>query len=329
MGDNMKKIYGLVFALLLMFTLASCGGDTPEEINVIYTTVYPMQYLLEEIGGDTVTVKRVPGSTMHSHDDTIAFSAKDQIDMINADLLFYIDGGVDSYIPNIEETVFKDGPVELVNVSEYVSYADVCYSHDQHDHSDEEAAQEVEETCEGNSLSEDPHFWLDANRMLDALELVKDKLIVTYPDNSELYTNNYTVLRAAIEKLNQDYQAMAEEAVKPIITTTLLFNYFHEAYDVEILSLTTSVHTSEVDPGSIIELVAEALVHEIHYIIFEKNTNFPAGEEVLVQLLEQDETAQKEEIHGLGNLTQDEIDTGANYISIMYENLRVLEEATK
>ena len=324
----MKKTLGVILALVLVFTLAGCGNNNPGDENVIYTTVYPMQYLVEEIGGDTVTVKRVPGSTMHSHDDTIAFSAKDQIDMINADLLFYVDGGVDTYIPNIEDTVFTDSPVELVNVSKFVSYAEVCYSHD-HTHEEEGVADNGNETCDANSLYEDPHFWLDPNRMLVALELVKDKLIVTYPENSELYTNNYTVLKASLEKLEQDYQAVADEVVKPIITTTLLFNYFHEAYDIEILSLTTSVHTSEVDPGSIIDIVNEAVLHDIHYIIFEKNSNFPAGEEVLTQLLEVDQTAQKAELHGLGNLTQDEITNGSSYISIMYENLTVLDESTK
>ena len=323
----MKKTLGVILALLFVFTLAGCGNNNPGDENVIYTTVYPMQYLVKTIGGDTVTVRRVPGSTMHSHDDTIAFSAKDQIDMINADLLFYIDAGVDTYIPNIEETVFKDGPVELVNVSEFVTYAEVCFSHD-HTH-EEEGAEVTTDTCDANSLSDDPHFWLDPNRMLVALELVKDKLIVTYPNNSELYTNNYTVLKASLEKLEQDFQAVADEAVKPIITTTLLFHYFKEAYDIEILSLTTSVHSSEVDPGGIIDIVNEAVYHDIHYIIFEKNANFPAGEEVLRQLLEVDETALKAELHGLGNLTQDEIDKGASYISIMYENLVVLEAATK
>ena len=249
----MKKVTGLVLTFLIVFTLAGCGDDNTENENVIYTTTYPMQYLLEQIGGDTVTVTRVPGSTMHSHDDTIAFSAKDQIDMINADLLFYVDGGVDTYIPNIIDTVFKDGPVELVNVSEYVVYEQVCYS-DNHIHDEEtEVIQQETETCDANSLSEDPHFWLDPNRMIIALELVKDKLIVTYPENSELYTNNYTVLRAALDKLNEDYGAMAELATKPMVTTTLLFHYFHTAYEIEIISLTTSVHTTEVDATSIIE----------------------------------------------------------------------------
>lgn len=324
----MKKSLGFILAFLLVFTLAGCGDNTEVDENVIYTTVYPMQFLLEEIGGDTVTVKRVPGSTMHSHDDTVAFSAKDQIDMINSDLLFYIDGGLDTYIPNIEETVFVDGSVELVNVSEFVNYSKVCYSHE-HTHEEEGEPDEEDETCDVNSLSEDPHFWLDPNRMLVALELVKDKLIVRYPDNSEVYTNNYTVLKAALEKLEEDYQLMADEVTKPIITTTLLFNYFHESYDIEILSLTTSVHTSEVDPGSIIGIVNEAVLHDIHYILFEKNTNFPAGEEVLSQLLEVDTTAQKAELHSVNNLTQDEIDNGASYISIMYENLSVLSNATK
>jgi zinc transport system substrate-binding protein len=323
----MKKIIGLFLIALLALTLAGCGDNGVDEENVVFTTVYPMQYLLEAIGGNTITVKRVPGSTMHSHEDTISFSAKDQIEMMNSSLLFYVDGGVDTYIPNIKETVFDQGVVELVNVSEYVEYAQVCYS----DHHDEAEHDETttDGTCDENSLSDDPHFWLDPNRMLDALELVKDKLIVKFPENSDLYTNNYVVLKAALEKLNDDYQLMADAATKPIITTTLLFHYFHEAYDIEIISLTTSVHTTEVDPGSMISIIDSAILYEIHNIVFEMNTNFPAGEEVLEQLISQDSTASKVSLHGLGNLTTEEIEAGKTYMSIMYENLNILNQITK
>jgi zinc transport system substrate-binding protein len=323
----MKKILVLILSLFTVLTLSACGDDE-EYTNVVYTTVYPMQFLLEEIGGNTITVLRVPGSTTHSHEDTITFDAKDQIDMMNADLLFYVGGGVDTYIPNLKETVFDDGVVTLVDVSETVSYVEVCYT-DTHDHDGEEVHDEEPVTCDENSMSEDPHFWLDPVRMLQAATLVKDKLIVQYPENSELYNNNFRVLEAALEKLDEDFQEMADLATKPIIATTMLFNYIHVRYEIEYISLTNSVHTEEVDSGTIIDMIDEALFHEVHTIVFEANTNFPAGETFLEQLLLEDPLAEKASMHGLGNLTEDEITSGYNYLSIMYENLEVLEEATK
>ena len=318
----MKKIVMIALSLVLFMTLSACKPE--DEIDeIIYVTVYPMQYLVEQIAGETVLVKRVPGSTVHS--ESIDWSAKEIIDMINSDILFYVNGGVDTYIPDSSET-FAEGTVTLIDVSQNIAYNQVCYSHD-HAH----LMPEVDplEDCDDNSLSDDPHFWLDPVRMLQAAELVKDKLIVTYPDNSELYENNFTVLSAALEKLDDDYTLMADEASKPIITTVMLFTYWYDRYDLEILSLVTSPHSSETIPGDIIEFVNEANFHNIHYILFEKNANSPAGDQVLTGLLAIDDTAAARYLHGLGNLTVEEMEIGSTYMSIMYDNLDVLIEATK
>ena len=67
----------------------------------------------------------------------------------------------------------------------------------------------------------------------------------------------------------------------------------------------------------------------VHFVLFEKNTNSPAGDGVLDELLKLDETASAAYLHGLGNLTTIELETGLNYMSIMYENLDILKLATK
>lgn len=312
-------------SFVLFMTLTACKNDDEIE-EVIYVTVYPMQYLVEQIGGDTVLVKRVPGSTVHS--ESIDWSAKEIIDMINSDLLFYVNGGVDTYIPDNADSTFSDGDVELIDVSQYIAYNQVCYSHE-HEHESDQADPDSILECDENSLADDPHFWLDPVRMLKAAELVRDKLIVTYPENSELYENNYTVISAALEKLNDDYQEMADEAIKPIISTLMLFTYWHIRYDIEIMSIVTSPHSSESIPSDLIDYVNEAQYHFIHVILFEKNTNSPAGDQVLEALQELDEEAIALYLHGLGNLTNEEIDNGSTYMSIMYDNLDVLKEATK
>ena len=319
----MKKILMITLSMMLFLTLTGCK-DNDEIEEVIYVTVYPMQYLIEEIAGDTVVVKRVPGSTVHS--ESIDWSAKEIIDMINADLLFFVNAGVDSYIPDNADSTFADGDVELIDVSQYITYNRVCYSHE-HTHLEPDDNPILD--CDENSLSDDPHFWLDPIRMQQAAELVRDKLIVTYPENSELYENNYTVITAALEKLHDDYQEMADDAIKPIITTAMLFTYWHDRYNIEIMSVVTSPHSSETVPSDLIEFVGEAQNHFVHHILFEKNTNSPAGEQVLEALQNVDPTAIALYLHGLGNLTNDEIDNGSTYMSIMYDNLEVLNEATK
>lgn len=324
----MKKVMMFVLLVLLVFTASACNKNDAESENVVYVTVYPMQYLVETIAGDTVDVKRVPGSTVHG--ESIDWSAKEIIDMINADLLFYVNGGVDTYIPNNIDTTFKDASVDLVDISQYVSYNEICFT-DSDTHDEEEGEDDHDEilVCDENSLSPDPHFWLDPVRMLQAAELVKEKLIIAYPENTTLFQNNFTALNAALEKLDDDFQSMAESATNPLITTVLLFSYWKDRYDLEILSISNTLHTSQDIPGDIIYFVNVASDNSIHYIMFEKNVNSPAGDQVLQQLQLEDPTASALYLHGLGNLTTDEDTSGATYISIMYDNLNALKLASK
>lgn len=320
----MKKILSILVMFVILLTLSACKTTNGDDRPVIYVTVYPMQYLVEEIVGDTVNVKRVPGSSAHG--ESVDWSAKEIIDMLDADLLFYIHGGADDYVPNNESTVFEDGNVELVDMSQHIEYNLVCYSHD---HDEEDGDHNEEEVCDETALSEDPHFWLDPVRMLQAATFIKDKLISTYPENQELYNNNYTVLSSALEKLDDDYTEMAEAATKPIITTVMLFTYWEARYDIHIMPITNDAHSTEANAGDIIELVEHAVEDGIMYVLFEKNANSPAGEQVLQALREEVPTATVLYLHGLGNLTQTEIDNGSTYLSIMYDNLDTLDSATK
>jgi zinc transport system substrate-binding protein len=319
----MKKVW-LLLVILLVTALSACRGDDGDDRPVIYVTVYPMEFLVSELAGDLVVVKHVPGVT--SHGASVDWSGRDIIDMNEADLLFYVHAGADDYIPN-NANVFEDGDVELVNMSQHLTYNLVCY---QHSHEEEDGLhQEEPETCDSSSLTEDPHFWLDPVLMADAAAFVKDKLISTYPEQETLINNNYTVLSSSLEKLHQDFQAMADLATKPIITTVMLFTYWHARYDIDILSITSDAHSSESNPGDLIELLEHALEHDIHHVLFERNANSPAGSQLLSDLRLQVPDASALYLHGMGKLTEDEYDAGATYLTLMYDNLDALELATK
>lgn len=320
----MKRILLFIATILIVITLSACKKSLCEGENCIYVTVYPMQYLVEQIAGDYVDVVRVPGSNVHSK--SIDWSAKEIIDMKNADILFYINGGVDTYIPEKETSVFNESNVKLVDISNTVVYNEVCFSHE-HDHTGEEIEEPL--VCDENSLSEDPHFWLDPLRMLQAARVVRDELVLEFPENELVFMDNFEILKLKLETLDAAFQVMAEEATKPIITTVMLFTYWHVRYDIEILPITTSLHSTESSASDIIYFAEEAGLHEVHFVLFEKNTNSPAGDGVLDELLKLDETASAAYLHGLGNLTTIELETGLNYMSIMYENLDILKLATK
>ncbi len=317
----MKKILLLTALFVSVLSLSACKEPTNSDTPTVYITVYPMRFLIEEIAGDTVTVMQVPGVT--SHTNSVDWSAKEIIDMIESDLLFYIHGGADDYIPNNAD-LFTSGDVELIDMSQHIDYNLVCYTH-----THEEETQEIQETCDDAMLSEDPHFWLDPVRMAEAALFVKDKLIATYPENEALYNNNYTVLSSSLDKLHLDYQEMADEATKPIITTVMLFTYWHVRYDIEIMSITSDAHSTESNPGDLIDVLNFATTNSIQHIMFEYNANSPAGDQLLSDLQTSTPEASALYLYGLGQITDEEKSNGSTYLTLMYENLTALETATK
>lgn len=323
MGDEMRKIFLLLTIAVMAITLTGCNNTPREDTNVVYITVYPMQFLVEEIAGDTIEVNIVPGT---SHSSGNPWTAQEIISMSDSDLLFYVNGGADSYVES-NASLFEGENVMLVDMSQHIEYNEICLSHDDHDDDDEEHEETV--VCDENSLTPDPHFWLDPVKMLIAAEFVKDKLIATFPDNQELYNNNYTVLEATLTQLDLDFQLMADEATSPILTTVRLFTYFHERYGIEMESMTNDIHESEEQAGAIIEFLDYAAANDISYIMFEKHINSPLGEKVLTALQGTNSEASKLELHGLGFITVDEEENGSTYITIMYDNLEALNLSTK
>lgn len=330
----MKKILTLVIVILIGVSLSGCNRTETDDRPVVYVTVYPVGFLVEEISEGTINVQRVPGSNTHS--DGFSFTPKQVISMKNSVYIFYVGANLDNYIPDNEVELFSSGSVELVHIGEYIEFAQVCYdshshSHDEEDHVEETEEDHVEEplVCDEMQLSDDPHFWLDPKRMIEVAALVRDKLTEEFPDNALMYSTNYANLVSELQQLDTSYQDMANNATKPIITTNMLFNYWTDSYGLEIFSLTPDAHNDNTIPSDIIGFRDEAVFHEIHYILFETNANSPAGEAVLSELVKIDNTADKAYLHGLASLTQEELDAQEDYLSLMYKNLVVLIEATK
>lgn len=320
----MKKITLLLASFLLAFTLAGCGQDDESGQNVVYTTTYPLYYLLEEIGEDVLDVKYVPGSQVHgeSHD----WSQKEIIDMQDSDYLFYVGAGLDTYITANLDSVFKDQDVELVKMEDHIDIIEVELAH-HHEEDDDEDHHD-----DDNGYTEvipDPHFWLDASRMQEVAELIYEKLVVMYPEDDALLENNYVHVDMLLEKLQQDYTEALSDKDKPIVTNVKLFSYYEDAYDLDLhpLTLNAHAHEDETVPNDLETFVNFVIDHDLNYILFEKNATSPAGDTLVSEVNKTEHSVEKLYLHPIGNITTDELNENQSYITLMYDNLESLENA--
>ena len=119
-----KKLF-FIISLLTIMLLSACGAKstttektaTGTEKLSIYTTVYPLQYFTERIGGDYVDVKSIypAGADEHTFDPT----QKDMMALADSDLFFYIGLGLEGFVENAEKTM-KNEHVKMIATAEAI-----------------------------------------------------------------------------------------------------------------------------------------------------------------------------------------------------------------
>jgi len=321
----MKKLSALLLLFLSLLTSQAC--TTQYETYDVYSTVYPMHFLAEQIGKNVVTSGLVPGVT--NHHDSVDWSAQDIKAMIHADFLFYVGVGFDPYIDQKFVELFQNKPVQLIKIETakdednlpYVELIEgVVHEHD-HDHEDE---------VHGHSaLGIDPHFWMSPKRMIQAARLVYETFIQKYPGYQATLQNNYQVLISQLASLSAQLQAAVDRQTKVVLTATNIYGYLRVDYGFDSLSISPGYHeeTEQFTVQEKDEIVQEAIFHQIKFILYEKNTSSPLSNAIFQALQTQGHQPVKLEYHILHNLFQDDYQNNRHYLSIMTQNILLLETA--
>jgi len=106
----MKKLYLLLLVAVLALFTAACGdksstsqkSDDKDTLS-IYTTVYPLSYFAQRIGGDFVEVSSIYPAGANEH--TFEPTQKDMMKLADANIFFYIGLGLEGFVENAKKTL--------------------------------------------------------------------------------------------------------------------------------------------------------------------------------------------------------------------------------
>ena len=253
------------------FVLAGCStagdsnsaGGAEGDALTVKASFYPLEFLVDEIGGDKVSVESLtpPGTDAHS----LELSPKVVNELSVSDAVVYLHG----FQSAVDAAVAEAGPSHVLDVTDAAKLAETGASHDhdhgeeehadhdhadedahEHDHADEDAhehddhdeedhdehAHDNHDHADGHDdheeeghdhhhdLDGDPHFWLDAERMAGVATQIGDFLGEVDAENADFYKEN----AAAVSKEMQD---LAEEMKTGLaICTQDTFIVSHEAF---------------------------------------------------------------------------------------------------
>ena len=292
----LMRVRSALLRLLSVAVVASCtacGPVFPDHGKVQVATGFsPLAYAAQRIGGDLVQVTNLtqPGAEPHDLELTI----QETVAIAEGDLVVYEKG----FQPAVDSSVEQNATHEVLDVTRaarLVPYAD-------------------------NPDQLDPHFWQDPGRYADVADAIAADLVKADPAHADTYRANAAALRRDLRRLSHQYAAgLAHCARDTVVVSHDAFGYLSRfGIRVEpILGLSPGAEPTPADLQRLQELIREDGITTV----FSERLVSPRT----AQSLAGDLGITSRVLDPIEGLTA--ADSQQDYLSLMRENLRSLEQA--
>ncbi|MBM7570865.1 metal ABC transporter solute-binding protein, Zn/Mn family [Aquibacillus albus] len=333
--------------LAIAFTLFVLGGcateqstQSSEESDVlnIYTTLYPLEYFVKEIGGTHVEVVSIlpAGADHHTYEPT----SKTLTDIATGDAFIYSGAQLETYAKKIQDALENESVIhveasngiallEYQGEDEHAHEEEHGHEEDEHAHEEEEHGHEEDEHAHEEDAQDhdhgdvDPHVWLDPIRAISLAENIKDTLVELKPGAEQDFEKNFDDLKAKLEKLDEDFHRKLESQERSEIAVThAAYGYWEKAYGLKQISIAGLSSFDEPSQKQIERVIDTVKNYHIKYLLFEQNI-----EPKVAKVIQNEANLEALHIHNLSTLTEEDRNNDEDYFTLMYQNLDVLEKA--
>ena len=316
----MKKnlsIAAIVASLGLI--LSGCSPSDSESkasgaVKVV-AAMYPLEFVATAIGGDLVSVENFTPPGVEPHDLELTPSQVVKLD--DADLLLFISG----FQPALEEAAQQSAPANSLDLLSVDGLNLLTATEDGHDHSHDHGAEDKpadEEAHSDEEMVNDPHVWLDPERLIVVAKAAASKLSEVNPENADAFASNLAAFVTELEALDAKFTTGLATCERDLIVTShAAFGYLADAYGLSQEAIAGLSPESEPTPKRLNEIGKEAKADGTTTIFFET-----LASPKIAQTLADDlniEAAVLDPIEGISE--------GQTYFSIMESNLEALRKA--
>lgn len=309
----MKCLRIPIIALLLLLTACQTdeAKDKDDDTLLIYTSIYPLAYIMEEIAGTEADVQSIypPGVDAHTYEP----SSREITKMANADALIYLGAGMESFAETAADAL-QQQDIELIELGKDKT----LFAEHEHDGAEEEDHEHAHHDL-------DPHVWLDPLRMIEMGEQIVKELEKLSPDNASLYEENFARFKENMLALDQEFlDTLTAKDEKDILVAHAAYGYWEDRYGIQQIAISGLSSSDEPSQKELTKIATLAKEKDIEYVIFDQSTS-----NRIATIIQEHIGAEKLEVHNLEVLTETDIENGEDYLSLMKKNLNVLDKATK
>ena len=325
------RAWGMVAVVVAAIIVAACGapegrptteatkagtgtGQAGPGKPVVVTTFYPLEYLAKRIGAERIVVSGlVPaGTEPHDWEPTPG----DIVSINDADVFIYQGAGFEAWA----ERVVRDLPQGTPLVVEATAGLEVMEGEG---HEEEGSSSGTPQNDRPSQEELDPHLWLDPSLYLREAQAIETALSQADPDGRSVYAANLVKLTADLNSLDADLKAgLAVCERRTIVTSHTAFSYFVKRYDLRQIPVSGISPEEEPSPARLREIIDTVKAEGATHIFFETLLNREVAETIA-----QETGAKTLVLNPIEGLTADEAGAGADYVSIMRQNLANLRLA--
>lgn len=269
----------------------------------VVATFYPLAEFARQVGGvDVVAVTATPpGVEPHDFEPTPQQVAS----LYRANLLLMNGGGVDAWASQLAPALSRAG-VRVLEMQPLMGPLLTPAARD----------------AAGGAVF-DEHFWLDPKLAQKEVEAIRDALMAIDPSHAEGYRSRAASYIRALQDLDHDFaRGLADCRIRSVVTSHASLGYLARAHGFQQIAITGISPEETPSAGALAAIARQVRQLGIRYIFFETLVS-PA----LAQTLAREVGAQTLVFNPLEGLTDDELARGANYLSVMRENLTHLRTA--
>ncbi|NEP17299.1 MAG: metal ABC transporter substrate-binding protein, partial [Leptolyngbya sp. SIO4C1] len=273
---ELSRLQALSLALLAGLSLGGCElADTEATTNVerpqVVATSTILADLTQAVGGDNIEVVSIlqPGDDPHIYEPV----PRDTIAIEQADLIFYNGFNLEPELIRLISGTGSDSPKVAVG----------------------EVAEPLSFQYQGQTQP-DPHVWGDVENAIAMVAAIRNSLIELDPESAADYTANAAQLTAQLIELDawiEQQIATIPPEQRRLVTTHDAFQYYTEAYGLEVLGTLIGISTEEQPSAQTVQRLVESIKAAGVPAIFAETTINPqlirtVAEEAGVRLAEQE-----------------------------------------
>lgn len=308
-----KKILAAAAAFALAAGLCGCSADERPESGklTVITTIFPAYDFARQVFGGSADVKMLlkPGQESHSYDP----SAKDIVEISGCDLFIYNGGESDQWV----ESVLKTAPdISTFRMTDAVSLLEeeVTEGMQEHDHDSDDHDEEDEEY--------DEHVWTSPENAAKIVRALGKTAAEQFPELSEQLAANAGDYAEKIDELDGKFAELLDgEERYFIFGDRFPLLYFFRRYGLNYYAAFPGCG-SETEPSArtmtflLDKLKQQDAVPAVFCIELSSRR--------LADVLAEDSGLQTVEFHTCHNISQDDFNGGATYVTLMQRNYDAL-----